>query len=179
VQSQLAESKIVLCASGNIAHLYTTGTQSKVNLTEINQLHPQLIEQLIKHPGIGIVAGYTDSGDVVAIGNCGARNLSTGAVTGKDPLRQYGNISRRSEQLLRIMEFTNSGDLIINGPVYPDGTVASFEDLIGVHGGMGGQQMDSFILAPTKAHLKLHAVSNASQIYNYLYKQRVAGDTSL
>ena len=31
---------------------------------------------------------------------------------------------------------------------YPDGTVAALEELIGNHGGMGGEQTDSFLLHP-------------------------------
>lgn len=174
--TQLTASQIVLCASGNIAHLYITGTRSKLTLTEIDRLHPQLIENLVNHPGIGIVVGCTETGEVVALGKGGARSLSTGTVSGVDPLSQYGSVSKRAEQLLRIVEFSNSGDIIINGPVYPDNTVASFEDLIGVHGGMGGQQMEAFMLAPIKAHVRLHGVTNAAQIYSALNEQRTAID---
>ena len=40
------------------------------------------------------------------------------------------------------------GDLIVNSALYPDGTVAAFEELIGSHGGLGGEQTDSFLLHP-------------------------------
>ena len=45
-------------------------------------------------------------------------------------------------------EFPSAGDLIINGALYPDGTVAAFEELIGCHGGLGGEQTDAFMLHP-------------------------------
>ncbi len=42
----------------------------------------------------------------------------------------------------------NPGLLIVNGALYPDGTVAAFEELIGSHGGLGGEQTDAFLLHP-------------------------------
>ena len=54
----------------------------------------------------------------------------------------------RSWQVRRIADFPNSGDLLLNSPVYPDGTVAAYEELIGSHGGLGGEQTDAFIFHP-------------------------------
>jgi hypothetical protein len=69
-------------------------------------------------------------------------------VTGEDPLIPYGDVELRSWQIKRIADFTNCGDLILNSPVYPDGTVAAYEELIGSHGGLGGEQTDAFIFHP-------------------------------
>jgi hypothetical protein len=45
-------------------------------------------------------------------------------------------------------EFENSGDLILNSTLYPDGTVAALEELIGCHGGLGGEQTDAYLFHP-------------------------------
>ncbi len=166
--------EIIVCASGNLAHIYFDLGIGKVSLSEIEQLHPMLVQALVEHEGIGCVAGYAESGEVIVLGKRGARNLSTGAVTGEDPLTPFGNPDRRAAQLLRIAKFPNAGDLILNSTIYSDGTVASFEDLIGVHGGMGGQQMDAFIMYPAQANLSGEGITNATQVYDLLEGQREA-----
>ena len=59
-----------------------------------------------------------------------------------------GRASRCGSQLRRIADFPHAGDLIVNSTVFPDGTVAAMEELIGNHGGMGGEQTDAFMLHP-------------------------------
>ena len=46
------------------------------------------------------------------------------------------------------MDFPHAGDLMVISTVYPDGTVAALEELIGNHGGVGGEQTDAFIFHP-------------------------------
>jgi hypothetical protein len=57
-------------------------------------------------------------------------------------------VELRSWQLRRMAEFENSGDLILNSTLYPDGTVAALEELIGNHGGLGGEQTDAYLFHP-------------------------------
>ena len=46
------------------------------------------------------------------------------------------------------MDFPHAGDLMVISTVYPDGTVAALEELIGNHGGLGGEQTDAFLFHP-------------------------------
>ena len=48
----------------------------------------------------------------------------------------------------RLADFENSGDLILNSTLYPDGSVAALEELIGNHGGLGGEQTDAYLFHP-------------------------------
>jgi uncharacterized membrane protein YvlD (DUF360 family) len=169
---RLSPSQVIVCVSGNLAHIYFAMSDSKVSLSAIENAHPKLVRGLVEHAGIGIVTGYSDDGDVIVLSKEGARNLGTGAVTGHDPLAPYGDPDLRAAQLLRIAEFPNSGDLIINSTVFTDDTVASFENLIGVHGGLGGQQTEAFILYPTEAHLSGDGIVGASQVFELLDRQR-------
>jgi hypothetical protein len=57
-------------------------------------------------------------------------------------------VELRNWQVQRIADFPNCGDLLLNSPVYEDGTVAAYEELIGSHGGLGGEQTDAFIFHP-------------------------------
>ena len=169
---KVSAAQIIVCVSGNLAHVYFDLGEGKVGLSEIEEAHPRLVRALVEHAGIGCVAGYSDDGEVIVLGKHGARNLNTGAVTGDDPLVLFGDPAVRAAQLLRIAEFPNAGDLILNSTVYGDGTVASFEDLIGVHGGLGGQQMDAFILYPAQANLSGEGIISATQVYDLLERQR-------
>ena len=174
VVEPLPVPQIVVCASGNLAHLYITSYCGIVTLDEVERLYPKLISGLLAHEGIGIIAGHTNTGDMIVTSACGSRNITINEVTGKDPLAQYEYPERRAIQLQKLMSFRNSGDLIIVSPVYLNGTVASYEELVGVHGGMGGKQLDAFILAPTQYELKDNAIVDSTQVYEELIKHRAS-----
>jgi hypothetical protein len=131
-----------------MALLYFDLFPRKITLNELNEAYPGMVDNLVQHEGIGFVVAYEDDGTPVAFGKNGARNLHTGDVTGEDPLAAYGDVELRSWQVRRIADFPNCGDLMLNSPVYPDGTVAAYEELIGSHGGLGGEQTDAFIFHP-------------------------------
>ncbi len=59
----------------------------------------------------------------------------------------------RARQLRRLADFENSGDLILNSTLYQDGTVAALEELIGNHGGLGGEQTDAYMFHPGDMHV--------------------------
>ncbi len=171
-------AEIVMCASGSLAHVYFNALgNDKVCLDEIDKAHPQLIQSLVNHEGIGFVVGYDDDGDVLALGRRGARNLSDGSVSGEDPLAPFGDVSVRAEQVLRLARFQSAGDLILNSAVFADGSVAAFEELIGSHGGLGGQQTDAFLLHPCADHVKDHRIDNAYQVYALLERWKMNGNT--
>ena len=123
------------------------------------------MEALIQHDGIGFVVVANDEGHVLVLGKRGARDLSIGAVTGEDPLAPFGDPDRRAEQLLRLAQFESSGDLILNSTLYPDGSVAAFEELVGSHGGLGGQQTQAFILHPCVERMDGDHISNSIDVY--------------
>jgi uncharacterized membrane protein YvlD (DUF360 family) len=141
-------AKVTLSYSGNMALLYFDLYPRKITLNELNAAYPGMVDNLVQHEGVGFVVAYDDDSVPVVFGKNGARNLHTGDVTGEDPLVPYGDVQLRSWQVRRIADFPNCGDLILNSPVYPDGTVAAYEELIGSHGGLGGEQTDAFIFHP-------------------------------
>jgi hypothetical protein len=68
----------------------------------------------------------------------------------------------------RVADFPHAPDLLVMSTVYPDGSVAAMEELIGNHGGMGGEQTDAFLFHPpdmevpeTKNSADLFAILNA------------------
>ena len=161
---------VVVCAGGNMAHAYFNLRAGKVSLSELQAAYPGLIDALVMHPGIGFVVAYDDDGAPIALGKSGAHHLLSGAVTGIDPLLPFGDPDLRAEQLLRVAEFPSAGDLILNSALYADGQVAAFEELVGSHGGLGGQQTDAFILHPSD--MKIPPISNAADLYALLNERR-------
>lgn len=164
------ESDIWVLASGNLVNVYFSFLNHKVSLAEIEAHYPNLVQRLIEHPGIGLVVVQKD-GEPIAIGKEGSRNLITGEISGKDPFLPYGNPELRQEQISYLAQFPSGGDMILFSTVYADGTVASFEELIGSHGGMGGEQTSAFIFHPVTIKIPDH-ISNSNQIYDILLNCR-------
>lgn len=167
---EVEPAKVTLCYSGNLAQVYFDLFPRKITLNELNAAYPGMVDALVQHEGIGFVVAYEDDGEPVAFGKNGARNLHTGDVVGEDPLEVYGDIELRSWQVRRIADFPNAGDLILNSTLYPDNTVAALEELIGSHGGLGGEQTDAFIFHP--GDMEIPETRNSQDVMHIL-KSRV------
>ena len=168
-----AEVKVAF--SGNLANVYFTDLDHRVKISELNSTYPHLLKAMVNHEGIGFVVGYNDLGEPICLGKNGSRNLCKGDIVGEDPLAPYADgktttIELRAEQVRRLADFPHTGDLIVNSPVYPDGTVAAYEELIGSHGGMGGEQTDAFILAP--GDMKIPETHNSIDVFAILNARR-------
>jgi hypothetical protein len=68
------------------------------------------------------------------------------------------------------MDFPSAGDLWVISTLYPDGTVAALEELVGSHGGVGGEQTDAFIFHP--ADLAVPETRNSIDVFHILNSYR-------
>ena len=161
---------VTFCASGNLAQVYFHAFPKRATLDELNQAYPTLIGALIRHEGVGVVVVADGGGVPLALGPRGVRNLHTGDVTGEDPLTIYGDAELRAWQLRRVADYPCAGDLTIISTVYPDNTVAALEELIGVHGGLGGEQTDSFLLHP--ADMVVTPTRSSTDVFGQLNARR-------
>jgi uncharacterized membrane protein YvlD (DUF360 family) len=149
-------AEVTAYGSGNAAQVYFSLFDRKIKLSELQTAYPGVVDALVQHEGIGMVLGYEDDMTAVVLGKGGRRNLHTGEVVGVDPVAPYApaaghgaaSLDTRIWQLRRVMEFPSAGDLWLHSTVYPDGTVAALEELVGSHGGVGGEQTDAFIFHP-------------------------------
>ena len=91
-------------------------------------------------------------------------------MSGEDPLKPYGDVELRNWQVRRVMDFPHAGDLMVISTVYPDGTVAALEELIGSHGGMGGEQTDAFMFHP--ADMEVGETRNSIDVFDILNARR-------
>ena len=140
-------AEVVVCASGNLGLVYFTDTAHRLTFEELVVRYPRLFNRLVGHPGIGFVMTHSDIHGAIVIGRHGTHYLHSGRVNGLDPLEPFGEDA--PEQLRRLDSFPNVGDLLINSMFVPEtGEVAAFEDLVGSHGGLGGDQTRSFIIYP-------------------------------
>ncbi len=166
--------------SGNAAQVYFDLFPRKIKLSELEAAYPGMIDALVQHEGLGMVIGYADDMTAVALGKGGQRNLHSGAVIGVDPVAPYApaeghgaaTMEKRVWQLAHVMDFPNAGDLWLISTLYPDGTVAALEELIGNHGGLGGEQTDAFIFHP--ADLEVPDTRNSTDVFHILNKHRNA-----
>lgn len=164
--------------SGNAAQVYFDLFPRKIKLSELNSAYPNMVDALVAHEGIGMVVGYDDNMMPLALGKGGQRNLCTGEVIGVDPVAPYakaeghgaGSMETRVWQLNRVMDFPHAGDLWLISTVYPDGTVAALEELIGNHGGLGGEQTDAFIFHP--ADMDVTETRNSTDVFHILNNHR-------
>ncbi len=172
----LQAAQVTAYGSGNLAQVYFDLQPRKITLSELNTAYPGMVDALVQHEGIGLVCGYLDDGTPVAVSKTGQRNLHTDEVTGDDPLLPYAPadpdayghaaIDKRVWQVRRVMDFPHAGDLMVISTVYPDGTVAALEELIGNHGGIGGEQTDAFIFHP--ADVVVPDTRNSTDVFHIL-----------
>ena len=142
-----SEHAAVVLASGGLGLISLPEPAHRLSLSEIESMHPRLISTLVGHPGIGFVMVRADDGPVV-LGANGSRRLSDEAVTGEDPLRDFG--PNAPDHLRRTDGFPHCPDILVNCMYDPDANeVAPFEEFMGSHGGLGGWQSRPFTLVPS------------------------------
>ncbi|HEV7206630.1 MAG TPA: alkaline phosphatase family protein [Jatrophihabitans sp.] len=140
----------VVSAAGSLAHIYLPGHAGRAGLDTIETDRPGLVTGLATHPGIGVVMVRSGDG-LLAIGARGRRVLTAdGAVGGEgdDPLIAYGPDAARDLYALDARDHV--GDIVALGRFDAGtGEVAAFEELVGSHGGLGGDQTAAVLLVPS------------------------------
>ena len=162
---------VVVCSSGNLAHVYFTAESQKMTAEAIDKLYPGLIDGLANHPGIGALVVKSETGHPQLVGRRGRLDLSADLPDGSELATDYGPSA--GENLLRLEGFPNAGDLILLGAFDRAlGHVTGFEELIGSHGGLGGWQTEAFILCPARMTLAEDPPLGAPAIYRQLVAWR-------
>ena len=140
--------EIVIAASGNLAHLSLTRIPGRADRRTIDAAYPGLIDGLVRHPGIGLVMVRSGERGVVLAG--GASHYIIGdALGGGDAVSRLGPNAARGLRRLDAMD--ECGDVVLISVFdEPSGEVASFENQLGSHGGLGGTQSHAFVLHPSE-----------------------------
>ena len=139
--------ELSVMASGNLGLITFPREPGPVTRETIEARWPALIPALRDHPGIGFLLVRSERSGALVIGAGGVRRLSDDHVEGSDPLAPYGH--NAANHVRRTDGFPHCPDIVVNSTFWEDlDEVAAFEDLVGSHGGMGGEQSFPFMLVP-------------------------------
>jgi len=169
--ADLPESRVEVCCSGNLAHIYLPGKSAPFFLEEINELYPDLIPGLLNHPGIGFLMVRSAGKGLLVLGLAGLRKLESGEVDGEDPLLALPKPMTAADQLHRLGKFPHAGDIVVNS-TFHGGRVTSFEEQVGSHGGMGGPQNYPFLILPKSTTVPCPQIFSSEQLYPILLTLR-------
>ena len=141
------EHRAVVMASGNCGLVYLTHDSTRMSKERIDALYPTLLDTLRQHPGVGFLLVRSESRGALVLGANGEVELETDFLIGEDPLAPFGDHARR--QVRHTDSFPHCADLMLNSLWDAQtGEVAAFEELVGSHGGLGGDQTHPFLLYP-------------------------------
>ena len=139
--------RLVIAASGSLAHLYLTDEPGRATLETIDARYPQLVAGLAAHPQVGLVAVRRDDEKLLVVGAEGWRLLDTDEGEGRDPMLPFGPDA--AADLTALDQRDHVGDLVLLGHYDRGlGEVVAFEELVGSHGGLGGDQTEALLVHP-------------------------------
>ena len=143
------DSELIVLGSGNMGLIYLTQWKERLSYEEIVMLFPDLIPGLVKHTGIGFILVNSIANGGMVIGQDGIYYLDSDKIIGTNPLESFGD--NAAKHLKRQNSFKNMPDILVNS-FYDEkyNEVCAFEELIGSHGGLGGDQTKPFILYPSE-----------------------------
>nr|WP_185297386.1 phage holin family protein [Streptomyces finlayi] len=136
----------VVLASGNLGLLSFPDIAGRASREQIDRRHPALLGTLAGHPGVGFLLVRSEEHGSVVLGSGFEVPLSELA-DGEGPLAAFG--PGAADAVRRTDTFPHVADVMVNSMYEPDtGNVHAFEEQIGSHGGLGGEQSRPFLLWP-------------------------------
>jgi uncharacterized membrane protein YvlD (DUF360 family) len=158
---------IKVLASGSLGLIFLDAEPGRRTLEQINERYPHLIPRLVKHRGIGFILVLSEQDGPLAIGASGVHHLESGRIEGTDPLLPFGPNAAR--HVLRTSGFPHVADIMVNAS-FDEQTqeIGAFEELVGSHGGLGGEQMHPFILFPSEFPWPDEPVVSAEHLHRVL-----------
>ncbi|MFF8411307.1 phage holin family protein [Streptomyces omiyaensis] len=139
-------SEPVVLASGNLGLVSFPDVPHRMTKEEIDRRHPALLRTLAQHPGIGFLLVASAEHGSVVLARDGVE-VPVAELTDGGPLAVFG--PGAADAVRRTDGFPHVADVMVNSMYDPaTGTVHAFEEQIGSHGGLGGEQARPFLLAP-------------------------------
>ncbi|MEU2230495.1 phage holin family protein [Streptomyces vietnamensis] len=139
-------SEPVVLASGNLGLVSFPDVPHRMTREEIDRRHPALLRTLAHHPGVGFVLVASAEHGSVVLARDGVE-VPVAELTDDGPLAVFGRGAARAVR--RTDGFPHVADIMVNSMYDPaTGTVHAFEEQIGSHGGLGGEQSHAFLLSP-------------------------------
>ena len=165
------KAEVIVLASGNLGLIYFTEFQHRLTLEEISARYPLMIPGLVGHDGVGFVMLRSKEHGPVVLGAQGKYYLAEDRIEGENPLARFGE--NAAMHLRRTDGFNYVPDILVMSQYYPEkNEVAAFEELIGSHGGLGGDQSKPFIMYPSEWNFDSEEIIGAEKVYK-LFKKKV------
>ncbi|ONK10273.1 phage holin family protein [Streptomyces sp. MP131-18] len=160
----------VVLASGNLGLISLPDVPGRAGRRTIERRCPALLRTLAEHPGIGFLLVHDERHGPVVLGAGGAEHrLTTGEIVGHDPLAPFG--PRAAAAVRRTAGFAHAADIMVNSSVDQDtGDVHAFEDQIGCHGGLGGEQSRAFLMSPLALSAPAPGLVGAEAVHRELLR---------
>lgn len=160
---------VKVLASGALGLIYFTKFKNRLTLEEIDKLYPDLIDQLISHPYIGFLLVNSKKYGGIVMGPEGEYYLKTDKVVGKNPLGDFG--PNAPMHIRRSHNFYNVADIMVNSTYDPVmNEVHAFEELLGSHGALGGDQTFPFVLFPASWYYPEEHIVGAENLHKNMKK---------
>ncbi|MFN8377812.1 MAG: phage holin family protein [Anaerolineae bacterium] len=158
----------VVVASGNLGLIYFAYWKERLSGEQIAAEFPGFVMALVSHPGIGFVVLRSEEDGLIAVGQRGVYYLDNDTFEGENPLEVFG--PNAPLHLRDLDTYPCMPDILVNSfydPVNDEG--AAFEELVGFHGGLGGEQTMPFLMYPS--HLEegeLPPIIGAPDVYRVI-----------
>lgn len=134
----------VVLASGNLGLISFPDLPGRASRARIERAHPALLTTLANHPGVGFLLV-----DGVVVGPAGAEARLDEPGAAEELLARFGPGAARAVR--RTDTFPHVADVMVNSAYDPEtGAVHAFEEQIGSHGGLGGEQGHPFLMWPVE-----------------------------
>jgi uncharacterized membrane protein YvlD (DUF360 family) len=170
------EKKVVVVGSGGAGLIYFTQNEQRLTSEQIQEMYPELIVGLARHPGIAFVMVKSEANGNVVIGSRGFHYLDDDKVEGEDPLLPFGPNAVR--HLRREAGFIDCPDVLVNS-VYDPQTqeMFCFENQVSHHGALGGPQNYAFVLHPVSLSAGSEPIITAVGLHKVLrgWRDKIQG----
>ncbi len=174
------EGGVVVTYSSSLAHLYIVGSEDPINWRNVEHALPLLLRFLQTHKGVGFVLARGEvPGELMIFHRDGRLQVTANPKFQQHELeflRPYGAPYEVLESLHRFGLGPRCGDLVIFGALDEEG-IACFDDQVGGHGSVGGEQSRPFLILPLghpvleRKHLKGYEF-----IYQDIFRAHVGED---
>ncbi|HLV24985.1 MAG TPA: alkaline phosphatase family protein [Gemmatimonadales bacterium] len=183
-----AHHDVVITYSSCLALVYFAEDSNRLTVQDVlaSPRRRHLYESLLAHDAIGLVAMLDADGSVHVSSENGRARVSDGQLTvseGSNPLEMYGTEPVAIRALESLVKQHNAGDMVLFG-AYDGYTIVSFDDQVGAHGSLGGDQVWPFLLTPPTIDLAGVKLEDARDLYSTVMRggtgreSRKAADTA-
>ncbi|HVE78237.1 MAG TPA: alkaline phosphatase family protein [Gemmatimonadaceae bacterium] len=172
--------QVVVTYSSCLALVYFADVPRPLTAADIEDdaRRRHLHRALVAHPGVGLVATRAGDGAGARVeSRLGVATVTGGVVTvwqGDNPLAPYADDPAALRALESLVGQPNAGDLVVFG-AYDGYEIVSFDDQVGAHGSLGGDQVWPFLLAPTRLGLGGERIEDARDIHRVLMRRYTGG----